>query len=62
MPIDSGRLQFAPKIADPHSLQNHFSPGPSGGCHFRSCAPPVTMRKLPGAGCACADAAAPLRL
>jgi len=61
MPIDSGWLRFEPKIADPHSPQNHFSPVPSGGRHFRSRPTPLTMRKLPGAGWACADAAAPLR-
>jgi hypothetical protein len=56
-----GWLGFEPKIADPHSPQNHFSPPPSGGFHIRSFSSPATIRKLPGAGCACADAAAPVR-
>jgi hypothetical protein len=60
MPTDSGWLVLRPKIADPHSPQNHFSP-PSGGFHIRSVFSPETIRKLPGAGCACGDAAAPLR-
>jgi hypothetical protein len=35
MPIDSGWLGFEPKIAEPHSPQNHFSPPPDG-FHARS--------------------------
>jgi hypothetical protein len=61
IPIDSGWLGLRPKIADPHSPQNHFSPEPSGGFHSRSVSSPATTRKAPGAGCACADAAAPVR-
>jgi hypothetical protein len=60
MPTDSAWLVFRPKIADPHVLQNHFSP-PSDGFHIRSSRSPATIRKLPGAGCACGDAAAPVR-
>jgi hypothetical protein len=48
-------------MADPHSPQNHFSPSLSGGFHTRNLSSPSTIRKDPGAGCACGDAAAPLR-
>jgi hypothetical protein len=61
MPTDSGWLGFDPKMADPQSPQNHFSPQPSGGFHILSFSRPEPMRKLPGAGCACAEAAAPVR-
>jgi hypothetical protein len=49
-----------PNNDDPHSLQNHFSP-PSGGFHIRSFSIPDVILNEPGAGCACADAAAPVR-
>jgi hypothetical protein len=61
IPIDSGWLVLRPKIADPQSPQNHFSPPPSAGCHIRSFSSPETIRNEPGAGCACGDAAAPVR-
>ncbi|MGE5273586.1 MAG: hypothetical protein ACM3QU_07475 [Verrucomicrobiota bacterium] len=57
IPIDSGRLGFEPKIAGPHSQQNDFSPPPSGGFQIRSFSTPATIRKVSGAGWACADAA-----
>jgi hypothetical protein len=61
MPIDSGWLELRPNIADPHTPQNHFSPPPSSGFHTRSHSSPAMIRKERGAGCACGDAAAPLR-
>jgi hypothetical protein len=61
MPIDSGWFGFKPNSADPHSLQNHFSPPLSGGFQARSLSVPEVIRNEPGAGCACAEAAAPDR-
>jgi hypothetical protein len=49
-----------PKICEPHSPQNHFSP-PTSGFHIRRRASPAVMRNVPSAGWALADAAAPLR-
>jgi hypothetical protein len=60
MPTDSGWLGLRPKIDDPQTPQNHFSP-PSGGCHVRSYSSPATILNAPGAGCAEADAAVPVR-
>jgi hypothetical protein len=40
--------------------QNHFSP-PFSGCHTRSAPSPATIRNVPSAGCAFADAAVPVR-
>ena len=60
IPIVSGWLGFEPNIAEPHSPQNHFSPPPSG-FHTRRRLHPATMRNAPGAGCACADDAVPVR-
>jgi hypothetical protein len=59
--MDSGWLEFEPNIADPHKPQNHFSPCPSEGFHIRRCSRPAVIRKLSEDGCACADAAEPVR-
>ena len=60
IPIDSGCAGLEPNSADPHSPQNHFSP-PLSGLQTRSLSSPATIRNDSGAGCACAEAAVPLR-
>ena len=60
IPIDSGWAGLEPNSADPHSSQSHFSP-PLSGLQTRSLSSPATIRNDPGAGCACAEAAVPLR-
>jgi hypothetical protein len=60
MPIGSAWARLRPKSDEPQSPQNHFSP-PSSGVQTRSLSSPATMRKLPSAGWAFADAAVPLR-
>jgi hypothetical protein len=41
-PIESGWLRLRPKIDEPQSLQNHFSP-PSSGFQSLSRSSPLTM-------------------
>ncbi len=60
MPIGSAWLGLRPKSDEPQSPQNHFSP-PISGFHARIRCSPATIRNEPGAGCALAEAAAPLR-
>jgi len=60
-PTESGWLAFRENTAEPHCPQNHFSPPSSSGFQARSVSSPATIRKEPGAGCALAEAVAPLR-
>jgi hypothetical protein len=60
MPIGSAWLALRENSAEPQMPQNHFSP-PVSGCHTRSASAPATIRNVPSAGWAFADAAVPVR-
>jgi hypothetical protein len=51
-------LSLRAKIDDPHTLQNHFSPPPSGCQHLRTSSP-ATIRNESAAAWALGEAAAP---